>query len=558
MNEKSKVLTIIWTLVVAFLTFICIYEYRSLSNNLQSIYDEGFFYIITVCANQSVTSTPLLSLAMDLITALIPNIEQLDILSMRQYAFITKAVALIFLILSSCIYIYQCYSEKHCYTYLSLIASYLLIATALLPSIVFNVNDVVLILVSLTFSFCLLYSAFSNKIIQYCIVVLIGIVAFFMLLCNMLAGCMLILFCIMYLALRNNLNVYKIMYTLLCGLLGIIIGIGITHFCVISIEDCYEFLQNAITKTTNGGRASHHSLTKVVLVILLGIRDLSITTLVLCGITYVCRIIHKHINKDWLTILVAFICVFIVYKWQIKPTLTIASVLCWLMIMFLNCHMQLKDLKKNEILLILFAFMLPIGSVFGTNTSIIGKALLCGAPWGFLVFYLYYLLHPKMLKYFLAGITIIVFFLLGPIISNITKEEADLHFDYEKPIARMNLTIDQKNYYEEVYQVLSKSGYVGRRDTVLGFCFNEMTVVAMGAIPYTSDQQPEEFLLHNINCLPSPKHIILSEWDSIVLYDYFSRLDWNFPNGYHYYKCTYNPDPNADYSMTQSMIYSRK
>jgi hypothetical protein len=153
---------------------------------------------------------------------------------------------------------------------------------------------------------------------------------------------------------------------------------------------------------------------------------------------------------------------------------------------------------------------------------------------------------------------IIVGSCLLPTINFSHFEKEKLHFNEGSAIASMNLTYNQKTFYDEVYGVLSENGYRSNIDTLLGFCFNEMTIVAMDAIPYTNDQQPEEFLLHNFDDLPCPKYIIFSEWDSIVLYNHLSQLDWNFPEGYYYYKCISNPDPNSGLGMTQSMIYCRK
>ncbi len=202
---------------------------------------------------------------------------------------------------------------------------------------------------------------------------------------------------------------------------------------------------------------------------------------------------------------------------------------------------------------------MPIGVVFGTNTSIIGKAMACGTPWGLLLFYMYYQASPEVRKYAIAGFAIVACCLLSQVnYSLLFGTQEKLHFDAETPIARMNLKHNQKAFYDEVHSVLTDYGYKGKQDTLLGFCFNEMTVVAMDAIPYTNDQQPEEFLLHDLENLPEPKYMIFSEWDSIVLYNQLSDLNWDFPNGYDYYKCTNNPDPNSGYNMTQSMIYCKK
>ena len=357
--------------------------------------------------------------------------------------------------------------------------------------------------------------------------------------------------------LYGGFSVKKMKCVILFGLVGIIIGVGITHFFVISLSDCYEFLQKGILQTTSGGRASHHSITRVILVIFFGIRDLAITTFLLCGITYISKILHKFHRKDWLTILLSMVCFFIAYKWQVKPQIYLTSVLCWLTIIFLHYHVKLKTLSKTDIIIIILSFIMPICLVFGTNTNIISKALSCGASWSLLIFYFYYKSQTEVTKYLIGGIIIVVYVLLNGLDINLQNRE-ELHFTEAEPIATMNLTANQKAFYDEVYDVLSDNGYNVGIDTLLGFCFNEMTIVAMNAKPYTNDQQPEEFLLHDLSVLPAPKYMILSEWDSIVLYNKFLELEWNFPNGYSYYKCKSNPDPNSGYNMTQSIIYCRK
>lgn len=556
---KQKGLTIVWAIIMIALTTICALEYNALAYNLQSVYDEGFFYVTSVFAHQPIADTQPLTLAQDAINTLVPNIRQYDVLALRQYGFWTKSIAFLFLILCSCFYVYRRHKEKRIHIYLVLIASYLLLGTQLLSGDLINMNDVILILITTAFSLCLLCSAISNPYIRYIGVTLIGIVATFTLLCNLPAGCMLIALCGLFLILDDGYSHKKLLSTALFGILGLALGLCLTHFFIISLQDCFEFLRKGITQTTGGGRASHHSLTRVILVIFFGIRDLTITTLLLCGITYIGKIFQQKFNKDWLTIPLALICFFIIYKWQVKPGMTIASILCWQTIMFLTYQLRNKALDNKTLLLIIFSFILPIGVVFGTNTSIIGKAMACGTPWGLLLFYMYYQARPEVRKYTIAGFAIVACCLLSQVnYFLLFAKQEKLHFDAETPIARMNLNHNQKAFYDEVYAILSDYGYKGKQDTLLGFCFNEMTVVAMDAVPYTNDQQPEEFLLHDLENLPCPKYMIFSEWDSIVLYNRMTELNWDFPDAYDYYKLENNPDPNSGYNMTQSMIYCRK
>lgn len=559
MKDKNTFLNIVWSTVVVLLIGVCVYEYCTLSYNLKSLYDEAYFYILSVFSDNVVVYTYPPSLAMDALHRLIPNVEQCDVLTMRHYAYAAKAMALVLLLLCSCFFVYKRHKERKLYPYLALAASTLLIGIWKLPSISFSWDDVVFCLVTNAFSLCLLYAAISKKLVKNIVVVLIGIVALFTLLCNLPAGCMLTALCALFLILEDYQSIKLSLLIIVYGLVGLIIGLLITHLCIIPIPDILEFLQEGFSHTAGGNGEEAHSLTKVVLVIFFGIRDLLITTLLLCGITYIGRICHKVFSKSWLTISVALVCFAVAYIWQAKPEITMASIMCWFTIMFLVYHMREKVLNKRDVILVLFAFILPIGAVFGTNTSILGKAIECSASWGFLIFYLYYLSRLEVRKYVLAGLFIAACVILTSVDFMIIRNHKNYApFEYETRIKGMQLNASQKAFYDEVYAELSKNGYEIGKDTILGFGFNDMTILAMGAMPYTNDQQPGELLQHDFRDLPVPDYIIFTEWDSVVLCTRLSELDWDFPEAYKYYKCINNPDPNSGYNMTQSIIYSRK
>lgn len=555
---ENKSLSFVWGTIVVLLLGLFIYAYCTLSYNLFSLFDEAYFYMLSVFKDDVVIYNCPPSLAMDALHALIPHIEQCDILALRQIAFIAKSFALLFLIVSSCIYVYRRFSEKRIYPYLALIAMNLVVGIRICPNVVFSWNDVIFILVTLIFALCLLYSAASNYIAKYVYVALIGVVSLFMLLCNAPAGCVVIALCVWFLIFENNPSVKHSAYVLICGLGGVLTGLVITHFCIIGLPDIYTFIQENIVHTTDQGQASAHGLASVLLVIGFGIRDLTITTLFLCGITFMGVLCQKRFGKSWLTLLSGLVCFGIVYKWQIRPQITMSAIICWFSIMFLLYHRKHNALTRHEWLLILFAFVLPIVAVFGTNTSIIGKPFWStSASWGFLLFYLYYLSRPEVRKYALCGILIAMCSFVGASrVMNIDRQQ--YHFNIGSPVARMNLNLHQKAFYDEVYDVLSDNGFNAGQDTILGFCFNDMTILAMNALPYTNDQQPDELLNHNLENLPIPNYMILTEWDSVVLYNHLASLDWDFPKAYQYYKCKYNPDPNARFGRTQSMIYCRK
>ncbi len=558
---KEKVLNCFGGIVVVLLIGLFTIFYLKLPNYLTSEFDEGYFYTTSVFSNEVEVYTTPPSMATEMIHVLTPDIHSHDILSLRQYAFIASSIALIFFLFSSCVYMYRRYAEKKVYSYFALIASCLLLSIGAFPTMVINWNTIIYICVTVAFSLCLLSSIAPNRYIRYSLIVMIGIVALFLFLVNLPACCMLLLLCYLFLILDGGCDIIKAVSVALFGLLGMAIGLLITHLFIIPIPAIHSFFLDNIANTTAEGENDAHNIQLVILVILFAVRNLIITTLLLCGITYICKIIQRQFAKPWLTIAIGFVCFFIIYKWQAKPQIYAASIIAWFTIMFLVHQVRHKAIEKHELLLVLFAFCLPIGTVFGTDVDVLRKAVLTSASWGFLLFYLYYLIRPEIRKYTLLGWIILAFVIVEPsdFLFAIKQSEAS-HFEQPTPVSRMNLTDNQKAFYDEVYDELSNHGYQIGKDTLLGFCFNQMTVVAMGAFPYTNDAQPTDFLRHDLTSLPSPKYIIFSEWDSITLYNRLLELDWNFPDRYSYYKCVHcaNPELKNKLNHTQSMIYCRK
>jgi hypothetical protein len=270
-------------------------------------------------------------------------------------------------------------------------------------------------------------------------------------------------------------------------------------------------------------------------------------------------------RKKWMVYVVLSLLFIILVKWMIKPQMYFASIITWFVVMyFISVHNSNK-VYRNEVCLILFLFLLPLGSTIGTNSNLLLKSLQNILPWGVMLPILYVKgkeLNPKLVRMLFVGFlayVLITTHSLKTVQDTMTRQPENCYkFTQESPIARMNLNVHQAMFYDEVYETLKNNGYIARKDTLLGFCFNEMTIVAMDAIPYTNDQLPEEFLRHELSTKPAPSYMILSEWDSVILYDHFQQLDWNFPYGYKKYKLSTNADPNSGYTMTQSTIYIKQ
>lgn len=557
MKEKLSKSTVLWSILLIVVCVCYVWKFFSLNQGLSSLYDEGFFYTMLKANEVLTTGTQPLSLSTEILSSFIPNLENLDILSLRRLASILKICSILLLLSCSSIFLKNCGLIQKLNDYLILSVSTLLVGLYIVSSSVINMNDVLFILTSIAISVCLIAISVRNKWLKHFLVMIMGIIFLLVTLNHTPAGIMMFGLFGIFLCLYDGFSIRKTVSILICLSLGLIIGVIFMHFVVVSIPDCIEYIQTALTQTTSGGRASHHSLIKVILVILFGFRDLIITVAALFGITYICTSIHKYGINQWLCALIGLMLFFILNKWLVKPSIYFTEIITWIVIMFMQAYVN--KLTKNEIILILFLLVLPIGLSFGTNTNIMGKALSNVASWGMLIYILLAYNKWNFRPYtIILFITLCAFIMIQTIgIPHLNNNK--LMFTKETPIARMSLSENQHAFYSEVNDILKENEYKGNyQDTLLGFCFNEMTIVAMDAVPYTNDQQPEEFLLHDLDNLPCPKYIIFSEWDSIVLYNHLSKLDWGFPQEYNYYKCVNNADPNSGYNMTQSMIYCRK
>lgn len=553
---------ILITLVII-LIYKCVTIYLDLSCNLHSAYDEGFFYIILKDPKILSVFTQPLSLGTNILLFMFPFIENMDVLGLRQLAYGMKLLGLIILAVSAYIYTKNNFANSaHTENNLVLAICMLIMGIFVLPSEVVNLNDELLFFSCLMLSFSLLCVSCQHILCRIFFLVLFGVISVLAILCNAPGGGMLMLFCGLFLLLYEGFSWKKIVDIFIPIIVGICISVVIVHYKIISISEIIDFVRISLSQSSAGGAASHHSFDRIILVVLFGIRDLIITTILLCGLLYVYKLFVNMRVPKIVSLILIVVLLTICIKWMVKPSIQFANIIAWVtLLFFLYMHEFKEKLQYNHIWLILLLFILPLGASFGTNSNLLNKSLQNIAPWGVLLYMLY--LNIKKLNVQMPRIMLTCFVLYIFVTTQsfstmhmfLSTENDNVNFTSEEPIAKMRLTINQANYYNEVYDVLKNNGYIGGKDTLLGFCFNEMTVVAMNAIPYTNDQLPEEFLRHDLTNSPPPKYMILSEWDSVILYDKLATLDWDFPNGYQKYKMRHNADPNSGYTMTQSTVY---
>ncbi len=543
-------------LVIIALYFIAFY---CLNKDLKSIFDEGFFFTSLKPLSTFSAFTRPLSLSDEILQAFFPNISNWDVLSLRRLSYYLKITGLVILIICS---IFFCNKQKKIYSTASLsrlVLCILAVSLISIPSVVISSNDELLFCEMIVLSLSLCAVCFTNKWLRAITICLMGGCAFFATLCNAPGGGMLFLLSIVFLCFYPEFHWQRMLKTVLFATIGILLGTVVMHLKVMSLSDCWAFFKEAIAITSPTGTSVHHSLTKLLICILLNIRDLIITVVSLFGITYVSRLLGCLTKKKWMEILAGAVLIFIFYKWQAKPGIGFGNIMTWLFFMTILPDNRIKALPTKDWFLLFYLFLLPFCLSLGSNSGFIFKSKCFIVPWGILLYLMIEMTEEKSpYRSLILYLFVFVLLMMDPgryLIRCLSRES--YRFDKETPIARMHLSKAQYDFYNEVYDVMGDYGYVSQQDTLLGFCFNEMTVVAVDAIPYTNDQYPEEFLQHR-GQIPRPSFIILGGWDEIVVSPFIDSLGWRLSADFDSFELKTNPDPESGYGGLQSTLYCLK
>ena len=551
---------IVWLLAILGLLLVYIDAYFCLNTDLKSIFDEGFFFMNRKPVSDFAVYSHPFTFESDLWRAVFPLVEKWDILTHRRVAFGLEFAGMLVLIFASCFFFIK-KGKKSWSFVLSLVACILLIGLFdLVGGEIGNGHECLIFIETLVVSISLLAVSVEKNWLKSVLVPCIGFVGTFAVLCNEPGGGAFFLLCVLFLVFYDGFHVKRMFAILIWIILGIALALLVMNFTVISLSECIAVFKETISHTTGEG-ATHHSLGMVFLSVPFAVRDLVMTVTALLGVSYVYKLVRNKTAKRWISIVTGIVLFFVLYKWQVKPSIGFVSIITWISFMLWEERgFGIGLLKDKDFILFLFLFLTPLCLSFGTNIGIITRARSFIIPWGMMVCLMGALMAEKDVLFsrlFYIAVFLLVFLGIGKHVIRINNWD-EYSFEKEKPIARMHLTKAQSDFYHEVYGVLGEYGYVSRQDTVLGFCFNEMTIVAIDAVPYSNVQLPEEFLLFDTARLVKPTFMILSEWDVWVLNDFLSSMDWDFPESYDRIEMKNNADPNAGLPMMQSSLYCLK
>ncbi len=559
-NRKFNINLFISAVSVLVLAALYFVAFRCLDKDLKSLFDEGFFYLGFRPRQDFTVFTQPLSLGNDLLTAIFPSLGRWDILALRRLAFFSKLSGLLVLCASTLYFFKK--EKRNCSvgSALMLVSCILLLGLYIIPSIAININDELVFLEMVVLSLAFLSLGTDKSGIKWVLWCLIGLFSFLAVLCNAPGGIMLYLLSVLFICLYPDRDRPGHSRMIPASIAGLLAGLVIMHFCIISIPDFLSFIKSGISQTSGDYTAAHHSLSRLLVSILLNIRNLILTVVSMLGITFIAEWIKRITKKDWPAILAGLILFAIYYIWQVKPSVGIPNVMTWLLLMTVLVFHDKVSWTKKDIVLVLYLFLMPFALSLGSNSGFLFKSTTVIVPWGILLFILSAKSREDSPAYSAALFLLVsVLVLMGPGLYYLNCMHRESYsFNKEYPIARMDLSKPQSDFFAETYGLLGQYGYQSQKDTILGFCFNEMTIVAMDAVPYTNDQHPEEFLTHDLEGLPRPDFMILSEWDIKKLTPRFEEMGWGFPDDYDIHEMETNPDPGSGYPHTNSTMFCLK
>jgi len=541
-----------------------IYQYMKIDVNLDSVFDEGFLFLKLqlagkYCVDSGTQWTTIINrLSCEQITS--------NLLYLRYARFFVHILSVILFSFLSSWYLYKkgiLNTFKKKVFFLTLI---FLIGIISLGGIIISYNELQEFFL-LSVIGCFLVSTVISSKNAFFLNILIGFFSFFSIMTILPSG-VLVLVCVLLLMWIKHFKDWKTGLVFTFGVfLGLLLAVLIFQFLIFDLRIVYKgMVKTAETITTlNRGYDPFSFLVNIFLYL----RDFYMATCLFLGITLITILLQKY-TKQWVAISVFLVSMIAVSVYQKKPEIVFTSFLAFPMIIFFIAilfetpKLNWQSFFSFNTLLLLFLFFVPLISSLGTNVYLGYKMLYFILPWGVLLMELMSNgsiknKYAKEIRYFL--ILFILLIVNQPIqsmlhdINNIKHEK--LFFNKEKPISQIQLTVQQKEYYEKVYKIMEKYGYKAK-DVIFSTQLDHMTIVAFDGTPCGLYFQPMDFLAEKSKqSLKKPEFLFLTKYDLTLMSDSIKSLNWGFPEAYDCYYVGTPEITNTSYP-TERWLYCLK
>jgi len=518
---------------------IYLFELYMIDRKLDSIYDEGYLFLMIQAAHNG--STDGFSQWPSIVDALFSDKIISSILYLRYARFFTHLLSVI---LFSYVATWYLIKKKVIDSYrkgLLLVCIIFLLGSFNLGGIIIGYNILQeFFLLCIISSFLISSTCISS--IKYYFYILIGFFFFFSLMTVLPSAILVFLAVLVLIFALNYKNRKALIVSYLSICFGVLIAMLIFHLFILDLRVIFHDILKA-TETVKHWDAGY-DLPTLVAKLFLYLRDFYMGINLLLGLIVVCYFVNKFSNCYFAVLLFIFSLLLFAF-YQIKPKMPLTSFLAFPIVLFFllklksTSKISLRMINSYDVLYKVFLFFLPLLSSIGTNVYLGHKMEFFILPWGLLLVELMY--DSKIRATYIKERTLILwlFFIIvifQPFLGIVNEvghlKDKRYYFRNDSPISRINLSIQQKKYYDNVYMIMKSYGYVPT-EKVFSTQLDHMTLVAMKAKPNGIYFFPKIFLIDSQKSeLAKPNFIFLNQNDTKLMCDSIKSLNWGFPEEY--------------------------
>ena len=324
----------------------------------------------------------------------------------------------------------------------------------------------------------------------------------------------------------------------LLALVGLVVAMLVQHYFVHDLRMWFSDMANTIVSTfTEKSKSGHDSGSLLSAMLLTVGKQLLIFVPTVAVFTLLLKKVTLPKWLQWTIVLVACGALLVFRRvYHLYGTLLLFPVVLMLAKVLSQPDSKMGELLLNKDMLVVLVFVaIPLAGVFGTNQSIMSKAVIFTPFW--LLAYCLLLTKVEATKVVGLNLVFMVMLFAGYVyLGNFQR----FHYYYTPRSSKYELTGAlrpqkvwvsqyQQAYFHDVLDSLQKAGCkVG--DRYMAFGENQMAVYLAGGL--INGRLPYHWWQYKVFEKEPPKAFIFFKNEEADVIEYFKQSEWGFPEGY--------------------------
>ena len=349
--------------------------------------------------------------------------------------------------------------------------------------------------------------------------------------------------------------------SLLSGIVGIGLALAYFQLFVCSLKDVF----NAMLFTAGyiGKSGYNYDSSSILIQYALFFRDYLFVIIAFTGSFYLSKIAkNKYIGT---IIYVVLILIYTHYQAdpKVTPTMFLVSLV---LIPLVHPHLKSNYTRAFggiNFWVFLFLLLFPFVASVGTNTDLGSRISCFTISWLILLFYKESIDNNEGFNRVLIAAIILALIPLIDVVKEHQQPKETCQFTRgNKHFAELYITEKQKDYFDNVYNILEKYDFEPNKSVVFTALFDYCCLYAFDAVNSSNFHQIQNFHFFDKEQMLKPDFIFLCQWDSIVVADELRAMPWGWPEDFDAYFVG-SPEPDdapwvLSPSLEQRTLYCRK